>query len=244
MLMLYLSATEKVSKLSCSLVRHLKAAFDWLDDEPPEGSNPPGIPEMLESLWGEIRDAVGHDHFDKELGTIRAGNRFGAENGHAWVQTHADKDESTPNLTIELYRDELSLNLVGFFDGQLEKVRGWIGRRSGRTFLRAHPELELVIFVRTAKKGKNDRVMWKGAASAEIERLRLSEESPAVVTMRLTTLAKQIKPDVQKLALHVRRGWSREEVEAMDDTSQIVELVEAWIEELPTVQLGGEPRQW
>jgi hypothetical protein len=138
----------------------------------------------------------------------------------------------------------LTLNLVGFFDGQLEKVRGWIGRRSGRVFLREHPELELVIFVRTAHGGKNGRVMWKAAKSEEIERLRLKEESPGAVSMRLTTLATRIDPDLQKLALHVRRGWDRQEVEAMEDASEIVKLVEAWIEVLPEVQLGGEPREW
>jgi hypothetical protein len=101
-----------------------------------------------------------------------------------------------------------------------------------------------VIFVRTAKRGKNDRVMWKGAASEEIERLRLSEESPAAVTTRLTTLARQIEPELQKLALHVRRGGGRDEVESMENDAEIAEIVEAWIKELPEVQLGGEPRQW
>ena len=37
---------------------------------------------------------------------------------------------------------------------------------------------KFAVFVRTAQKGKGSRVMWKGAASEEIERLRLSEESP------------------------------------------------------------------
>lgn len=223
----------------------LKVAFDWLSEEPPR--NETGvlqIPGMLEAVWGEVRDAVGHDRFDKALGPIRAGKRFSAEDDHAWVQTHADQDESTPNLTIEIYEDELTLNLVGFFSGQLEKVRGWIGRRSGRSFLREHPELELVIFVRTAQRGKGGRAMWKGAASDAIERMRLSEESPAGVSMRLATLKKQIDPDLQKLALHVRRSWNRAEVEAMADVSEIAEIVEAWIEELPKVQLGSEPRQW
>lgn len=223
----------------------LKTAFDWLGQEPPrDDTGVREIPTKLEILWSEVRDVIGHDRFDTALGEIRAGERFRAEDDHAWVQTHADKDESTPNLTIELYEDELALNLVGFFDGQLEKVRGWIGRRSGRAYLREHPELELVIFVRTAQKGRNDRVMWKGAGSEEIERLRLNEESPGVISMRLTTLATRIDPDLQKLAIHVRRGWDRQEVEAMEDASEIAELVEAWIEVLPEVQLGGEPRQW
>lgn len=223
----------------------LNSAFDWLDQEPPrDDTGVREIPAKLESLWSEVRDAIGHDRFDNALGTIRAGKRFRAEDDHAWVQTHAEKDESMPNLTIELYENELTLNLVGFFDGQLEKVRGWIGRRSGRAFLREHPELELVIFVRTAHGGKTGRLMWKAAKSEEIERLRLKEESPGAVSMRLTTLATRIDSDRQKLALHVRRSWDRQEVEAMEDASEIAELVEAWIEVLPEVQLGGEPRKW
>jgi hypothetical protein len=226
-------------------VTNLEAAFDWLAQKPPrDAAGAIEIPGLLEALWGEVRDAVGPDRFDRALGPIRAGERFRADDDHAWVQTHADKDESTPNLTIELYENELTLNLVGFFDGQFDKVRGWIGRRSGRVFLRSHPQLELVIFVRTAQRGKGGRVMWKGAASKEIERLRLSDESAAGISMRLTTLATQIEPELQKLALHVRRGWNREEAEAMNDASQLAEAVDAWIEELPTVELGGEPRQW
>lgn len=223
----------------------LRAAFDWFEQSPPrKGDGVLTIPMALESLWGEVQDAVGPERFDETLGQVRAGQRFGAEDDHAWVQTHGEQDEATVNLTIELYANELTLNLVGFFDGQFDKVRGWIARGSGRAFLRSHPELELVIFVRTARRGKGGRVMWKGARSEERGRLALSEESPAAISIRLTTLRRQIDPDLQKLALHVRRGWSRQEAEAMADASEIAALVEDWIEELPSVQLGGEPRQW
>ena len=81
--------------------------------------------------------------------------------------------------------------------------------------------------------------MWKGADSEELERLSLSEISPATVSMRLSTLARQIDPRLQRLALHVRRSWNRQEALRMVGVSPIATLIEDWIEELPAVELGN-----
>lgn len=86
--------------------------------------------------------------------------------------------------------------------------------------------------------------MWKGAESDELQRLKLSEASPSDVTMRLSTLGSQIDSSIQKLALHVRRTWSREEALAMSDVSEIVSLVEDWMTEIDTVEVGNAPRSW
>lgn len=213
-----------------------------------EGLDVPGKGEALEAsrkleeLWNEVRQEVGAERFHEVLGTVRHGKRFNKNYDHAWAQTHAEKSESTANLTLELSAEELSLNLVGFYEGQFGKVRDWIRVRSGRRFLKAHPELILVIFVRTAQRGKGGRVMWKGAESAELQRLSLSETTPSDITMRLSTLASQVDSDLQKLALHVRRSWNREEALEMVDVSEIASLVEDWMAEIGTVEVGDAPR--
>jgi hypothetical protein len=222
----------------------LDEAFDWLARPAPrEAPGAAEVPRLLEGLWGTVRDRVGEERFDPVLGPIRAG-KFGASDDHAWVQTNGDEDETTVNLTIELDGDELTLNLVGFYDGQFEKVRSWIARRSGRRFLGSHPDLDLVVFVKTGATGKGNRVMFKGAKSEELERMRLSEISPSAVTLRLTTLAKQIQPRTQKLALHVRKGWDRQEIEELDYLTELTRLIEDWMEELPAVKAGDESKSW
>ena len=199
---------------------------------------------ILEELWGEVAQEIGAERFKKALGTVRHGQRFNKTYDHAWAQTHAEKTENTANLTLEISAGELSLNLVGFYSEQFEKVRDWIRGRPGRNFLKSHPELILVIFVRTAQKGKNGRPMWKGAESDELQRLKLSEASPSDVTMRLSTLSSRIDSNIQKLALHVRRTWSREEALAMSDVSEIASLVEDWMAEIGAVEVGNAPRSW
>ncbi|HEY5710073.1 MAG TPA: hypothetical protein VIS51_11850 [Solirubrobacterales bacterium] len=199
---------------------------------------------MLEELWGEVAQEIGVERFKGALGTVRHGKRFNKTYDHAWAQTHGEKTENTANLTLEISAGELSLNLVGFYNEQFEKVRDWIRGKPGRNFLKSHPELILVIFVRTAQKGKGGRSMWKGAESDELQRLTLSEASPSDVTMRLSTLSSQIDPDTQKLGLHVRRTWSREEALAMSDVSEIASLVEDWMAEIGTVEVGNAPRSW
>jgi hypothetical protein len=227
-------------------VTDFRSCFEWFDEPPPrsaEGRRE--IRHQLVILWQAVREEIGQAKFDETLGSVRAGDRSTREeNEHVWAQTHAEKDESTPNLTIEIYAQELCLNLVGFFDGQFDKVRNWIVTRQGRRFLRAHPELVLVVFVRTAREGKGGKMMWKGAASKELERIELSSESPAAIAMRLSTLARQIEPGRQRLALHVRRGWDRETATGMNGVSEIAEMVEAWMTQIQAIQVGDEPRSW
>jgi hypothetical protein len=220
----------------------LRPSFERFDS--PDKGGALESSRMLEELWGEVAQQIGVERFKNDLGTVRHGKRFNKTYDHAWAQTHAQKSENTANLTLEISAEELSLNLVGFYDEQFEKVRDWIRGRSGRHFLRSHPELILVIFVRTAQRGKGGRVMWKGAESDEIERLKLSEASPSDVTMRLSTLRSQIDSSIQKLALHVRRTWSREEALAMSDVSEIASLVEDWMTEIATVEVGSASRSW
>lgn len=111
----------------------------------------------LEELWGEVAKEIGAERFQGALGTVRHGKRFNKTYDHAWAQTHAEKSENTANLTLELSAKELSLNLVGFYNEQFEKVRDWIRARPGRQFLKAHPDLTLVIFVRTAQKARAEK---------------------------------------------------------------------------------------
>ncbi len=220
----------------------LRPSFERFD--PPNKGGALESSRKLEELWGEVRQEIGPERFQKALGTVRHGKRFNKNYDHAWAQTHAEKSESTANLTLELSAEELTLNLVGFYEDQFGKVRDWIRTRSGRHFLKAHPDLILVIFVRTAQEGKGGKVMWKGAESAELQRLNLSETTPSDITMRLSTLASQIDSGLQKLALHVRRSWSREEALEMSDISEIASLVEDWMAEIGTVEVGDAPRSW
>ena len=115
----------------------LKGAFEWLglpaDQRDPEGAQE--IKGQLLKLWLEVRERVGGERFDATLGEARAG-RFARRGESIWTQTNAEHEQGDyVNLTLELDRDELSLNVIGWFDPQLEKVERWLLKPASWRFM-------------------------------------------------------------------------------------------------------------
>jgi hypothetical protein len=199
------------------------------------------IPSQLTDLWQEVRKSLGPARFDPVLGEIRPGKKFSRDSKTAWAQTNAEKPEDLVNLTLEIEATELSLNLVGGYSEQFKKVEPWLRKSEARRFLQEHPEFVLVIFIRHATVGQGSRVMWKGAKWVEEERMDLSRASLIDISTRLTTIGARLDDKTEKLALHIRRAWTPEELNAMNDVAEIAREVEAWLD--PIQQIRTTPSQ-
>jgi hypothetical protein len=218
----------------------LTFTFDWFEQAPEtrESSEAKLVTEKLVELWREVRDEIGAEKFDSVLGTIRAG-RFDTGSERAWVQTNDDKDSDFVNLTLEVDAQELTLNVIGWFDPQLEKLESWLRKPKAWRFLRTLPDWSLVVFIRQARVGKSGETMFKGAEGKERERIHLSETSPSNISTRLSGLRPQLEPEREKLALHLRRSWSPAEVAAEGDmSSTIARAVEMWLAPIQEIRLS------
>ena len=152
----------------------LTSTFEWfaapLDERDPAGAKK--ITSQLLESWGEIREHLGPERFDKALGALYAG-KLTSPWDHAWVQTNGELGSISKyvNLTLEIDATELSLNVVGWFDPQLDSLERWLRKPAAWRFLRQLKDWYVVIFVRTAHVGK--RVVYRGAPGVERERLAI-----------------------------------------------------------------------
>ncbi len=219
----------------------LQSAFARLAEpaERRDGAVTEEVNATLLGLWGEVRERLGAERFDAVLGDLRAGRPERRSHG-AWAQTNAEHpDGDYVNLTLEIEPEELSLNVIGWFDPQLEKVEGWLRRRDAWRFMRTLEHWYLVVFVRDAHVGKSGRPNFRGARGEERERIALSDTAPANVAAVLTGLRPRLDPGLQKPSVHIRRPWSPSEVEALDDVpGALAGEVERWLDPLESIRLG------
>jgi hypothetical protein len=216
-------------------------AFEWIS-RPPEERQPGDaapIKEQLLQLWGKVRERIGAERFDPSLGELRAG-RFARNDGGVWVQTNADHTEGDyVNLTLELHPDELSLNVIGWFDPQLEKVERWPRKPAAWKFLRTLEGWSVVVFVRRAHLDRNGKPNFQGAPGYERERIPVDEAGAATISTQLTGLRPQLEPGCEKPSLHIRRSWSAAEVVSLDDLAgSIAAEVEPWLDSLERIRLS------
>jgi hypothetical protein len=219
----------------------LDGAFEWFS-HPPDARQPDQvdmIKEELLELWREVRERIGEKRFDSSLGEVRAG-RHAREDDGIWVQTNAEHTQGDyVNLTLELHQDELSLNVIGWFDPQLEKVERWLRRAAAWRFMRALEGWCVVVFVRRAHLNKNGRPDFRGAPGEERERIPVSEAGAVNVSTTLTGLKAKLEPGREKPALHIRRAWSHTEAASLDDlVGSIAREVETWLDPLEQIRLS------
>jgi hypothetical protein len=217
----------------------LAKTFDWLSQGPEERdlAHAGEVTALLTALWTEVEERIGPERFESELGTLYAG-KLTSRSDHAWVQTNGEGESHLVNLTLEIEPKELSLNVVGWFDPQLESLERWLRTGAARRQLRQSAGWDALIFVRTGNRGKGGRVVFKGAEGRLLERMQLSETSPVDITLRLSGLRRKLGDD-EKLSLHLRRAWSPS---ALADTDDFVEAiaaeVEAWLGPLAEIRLA------
>lgn len=193
--------------------------------------------DLLETLWGDVREEIGADRFDPALGSIRAG-RMGRRFNTAWAQTNDKQSFRSVNLTLDLSHEGLALNVIGWYDKQLEKMRKWLATPAARKLLRTMPDLLAVIFVREGHVGADGKPVFQNAPGREVERLSLAESSPSSIPITLTGMKSRLAHN-EKLALHLRRLWAPSEVEAMERPSTAVGAeVSRWLEPLEQIRLA------
>lgn len=185
-----------------------------------------------------MRNRIGRERFDPVLEETRAG-KFGRRAAAAWTQTNGDHEGDLVNLTLEVESEELSLNVVGWFDPQLEKVERWLRTRPAARYLRTLDDWDLLIFVREAHVGPSGRAIFRGAAGELRQPLPIAQYPPASIAITLDGMRPGLDSSTQKLALHIRRGWSREEVLGMGAVAEAVAPeVERWLAPLQEIRLA------
>ena len=218
----------------------LDDAFKWIA-LPPEDRQPDQaevVKGSLLELWRQVRERVGADRFDSSLGQVRAG-RFARHNDGVWTQTNAEHEQGDyVNLTLELDRNELSLNVIGWFDPQFEKVERWLRKPAAWRFMRTLEGWCIVVFVRRARLDRNGKPNFRGAPGRECERIPISETGAAGITTMLTGMRPKLDPGREKLSLHIRHAWSPTEIASLDDLpGSVATEVETWLDPLDQIRL-------
>jgi hypothetical protein len=217
-----------------------KDIFDWLSQpvEQRDTRYSKVATAYLLGIWEDVRTRIGPQRFDPVLEEPRAG-KFGRRAAAAWTQTNGDHEGDLVNLTLEVEANELSLNLVGWFDPQLEKVERWFRTRKAKEVLRSLEGWDLLIFVRQAHVGPSGRATFRGAPGEVRERLPITEVAPTNLIITLDGMRPRLDAATEKLALHIRRGWSREEVTALPEVAAAVAPeVERWLAPLQEIRVA------
>ena len=180
--------------------------FDFFKQptEERDGAVAAEIRVRLGSIWSRVEEEVGSDHFRAVLGEVRVGN-LGEGADHAWAQSNGDQSFDLPNLTIEMYSSELSLDVVGGFDRQAKCLVDWL--LNSDTFRLGATGFELLVFCRTAKGGQpGKKIVWQGAAWQLINRTPLGELTPTALSKRLDEWRKPLDHRKQRLAFQLRKA--------------------------------------
>lgn len=214
--------------------------FDWLEE--PVEERVTAFSKVANSylldVWMDVRDQIGSERFDPLLDEPRAG-KFARRATAAWTQTNGDREGDLVNLTLEVEATELSLNVVGWFDPQLEKMERWLRTRAARGFLRTLDGWDLLIFIRKAHVGPSGRATFQGAPGELKERFPIAGVAPSSVVITLDGMRPKLDSSSEKLALHIRKGWSAEEVLAFPDVAAAVAPeVERWLSPLREIRLA------
>ncbi len=217
-----------------------KEIFTWLNlpvDQRDTSYSKEATAYLLD-VWSEVRNRIGAGRFDPVLEEARAG-KFGRRAAGGWTQTNGNHEGDLVNLTLEVEAEELSLNLVGWFDPQLEKVERWFRTRKAREVLRTLEGWDLLIFVRQAHIGPSGKATFQGAPGELRERFPIAGTAPSNVVITLDGMRPRLDPTTERPALHIRRGWRRGEVEAMSDVAEAVAPeVERWLNPLQEIRLA------
>lgn len=214
--------------------------FEWLDEpiDQRDTSYSKEATAYLLDVWAEVRDRIGPERFDPVLEATRAG-KFGRRAAAAWTQTNGDHEGDLVNLTLEVEAEEFSLNVVGWFDPQLEKVERWLRTRQAKEIIRTLEGWDLLIFVRKAHIGPSGKANFRGASGELRKRFAITEVAPTNVLIMLDGMRPRLDSSTKKLALHIRRGWSKEEVLRLPDVAEAVAPeVEHWLTPLQDVRLA------
>lgn len=193
------------------------------------------IKTHLRGMWEAIFEALTPDEASA-LGEIHT-NHLSLEDSAAAAQTNWG--EPGTNITIELTKNEIQVNLVGWNADQAEALEAWLAPGGGVGSTSGLDEYELVVFRRRpynyTLKGQGKRPWYQK------ETYHLSDRQPlsALRQKQLRELRSQWReepdPAWEKLAYHVRRAWPRDQA-VTDGAGLVPEMVQAIRELMPVVK--------
>lgn len=168
----------------------------------------PGAPSLVVSeamgqLWEEVRHRL--DAADDEaLGNVHVGKK---EYEQGWAHTNDGQD--CVNLTLELFDDELQLNLVGWQQVQSDALKKWLQTVRGEDAVNALDGYEVVAYKRVAHKGQ-----WQGAKGFELAACSAPDFNGNWLFQQMAALRSKKE---EKPAFHLRRAWPRAEAEGLGE---------------------------
>lgn len=166
------------------------------------------VRNRVTGAWERILEELGPADA-KLLGVIKSG-RFGLQDATAQAQTN--RGESVPNLDLQLGAHELQLNLVGWNDPEATPLIAWLETSPGDELRDRLRGFEIILFERRAMTAKSGRPYWQHETEREVQRFDSEALADGRLTYWLADWRALSDPKWLKLAVHVRRTYSRAEV--------------------------------
>jgi hypothetical protein len=182
------------------------ADFDFMASAPEQRTwdQHATVKRQLSAFWDAVMARLS-DTQRAALGRPRMGT-LEFDEVSAWIQTHDGTDGT--NLTVELWGDDLQLDLVAWRVPQAELFRTWLARRDAPDTLRALADFTVVVFVRRAVSDATGKPFWRRETFNEVARVSVSH--PAALRATIASLDRDLDPRWEKLAFHLRHSWPRQ----------------------------------
>jgi hypothetical protein len=169
---------------------------DWSWDHQPI------LRARMRAVWERVLELMPEDQA-AWLGVVEAG-KLPRRETHAWAQTN--RGQRGANLTLELGADELQLNLVGWNDSQASRLAKWLTSNPERA-----PNMELIVYERTAKGDHKHAPFWMHASHRELVRFAPVEVRSGGLAPWIETWNRTADLAWTRLAYHLRHSWTRDE---------------------------------
>jgi hypothetical protein len=166
------------------------------------------VRNRVSGAWERIADEL--DESESALLGRFASGRLGLHDATAWAQTN--RGESIINLTLELMQHELQLNLVGWNHDRAERLLAWLDSPLGHELTDGLRGFEVVLFEREAMADHAGAPYWQRTSDREIGRFDAATLADGCFAGRVADWRSRTDETWRKLAVHVRRTYSRAEV--------------------------------
>ena len=173
---------------------------------PQQGAPSLVVSEAMGRLWEEVRANLDPAD-DLALGEVHVGKK---EYEQGWA--HTNDGEDRVNLTLELFEDELQLNLVGWQQVQSETLKSWLQTLPGGDAVNALDGYEVVAYKRVAHTGT--RPQWQGVEGFVLGTCPADQFNGNWLFQQMAALGSKKE---EKPAFHLRRAWPRTEAEGFGD---------------------------
>jgi hypothetical protein len=177
----------------------------------------------LRGLW-ELMEEQMSESERNQLGRIHVANLKVTDDQ---VAVFGDLGVGKVNVTSEFGQRDLQLNLVGWNAEQAARLEQWILGDAERDSLTGY---ELVPWVRKAHEAASGKPFWMLSTQIECNHIELDRATRPEIAQRLDAIREQLDPKWQRLAFHVRRTFSKEEV--VDAGEEIVPRLAAEVKHL------------